>query len=203
METSTHRQDADLARRARDGDETAWREIYEATCQPLFNVLCYQTGDREAAKDLLQDTYLRALQHLDAFRGEGTLLSWLRGIALRLATDRWRRLRGQVRRVVHLTDQLADRQADPSATAAACADDARLSVGGAAFQVALGRLSPHQRACLLLHEYEGLSHAEIARELGCHEATARVHHHRATQKMKQWLAEPASVPADDMGGLQA
>ncbi len=202
MESSTHRQDADLARRARNGDEAAWREIYEATCQPLFNVLCYQTGDREVAKDLLQDTYLRALQRLDSFRGDGTLLSWLRGIALRLATDRWRRLRGQLRRVVDLTDQVVDSQADPAAAAAARADDARLSVGGAAFQTALGRLSPHQRACLLLHEYEGLSHAEIAGELGCNEATARVHHHRATQKMKQWLAESATVPADDLGGLQ-
>ncbi len=203
MATSEHRQDADLARRARDGDEAAWREIYEATCQPLFNCLCYQTGDREAAKDLLQDTYLRALQRLDSFRGEGTLLSWLRGIALRQATDRWRHLRGHLRRVVHLTDQLAEVHADPAAAAATNADDARLSVGGAAFQAALARLSPHQRACLLLHEYEGLSHAEIARELGCSEATARVHEHRATQKMREWLAEPAIVPADDMGGLQA
>jgi RNA polymerase sigma-70 factor, ECF subfamily len=200
MITSEHRQDADLARRARDGDEAAWREIYETTCQPLFNVLCYQTGDREAARDLLQDTYLRALQRLDSFRGEGTLLSWLRGIALRQATDRWRHLRGQVRRVVHLTEQVVENQADPAAVAATNADDARLSVGGPAFQAALGRLSAHQRACLLLHEYEGLSHAEIARELGCNEGTARVHHHRATQRMKQWLAEPATVSAD--GGLQ-
>ena len=107
-----------------------------------------------------------------------------------------------MRRVVHLTDQVVENQADPAAVAAANADDARLSVGGPAFQAALRRLSPHQRACLLLHEYEGLSHAEIARELGCNEATARVHHHRATQRMKQWLAEPATVPADDMGGLQ-
>lgn len=203
METSEHRQDLDLARRARNGDEAAWREIYEATCQPLFNVLCYQTGDREVAKDLLQDTYLRALQRLDSFRGDGSLLSWLRGVALRLATDRWRGLRGQLQRMVNLTDQVADSQADPAASAAASADDARLSVGGSAFQAALGRLSPHQRACLLLHEYEGLSHLEIARELGCSEATARVHHHRATQKMKQWLAEPATVPADEMGGQQA
>ena len=203
METSTHRQDVDLARRAHRGDESAWREIYEATCQPLFNTLCYQTGDREAAKDLLQDTYLRAFERLASYSGGGSLLSWLRAIALRLATDRWRRLRGQLRRVVHLTEAVTDTHADPVARAEAGAVDARLSIVGVAFQAALRRLSPSQRACLLLHEFEGLSHAEIAAELGCSEATARVHHHRATQKMKEWLAEPTTVPADDLGGQQA
>lgn len=202
MTSSEHRQDAELARRAHEGDEAAWREIYDTTCQPLFNVLCYQTGDRDAAKDLLQETYLRALGKLASYRGEGTLLSWLRGIALRLATDRWRRLRAQIRRVVPLTEQIGDRQPDPEAAATAAADEARLSVGGASFQAALRRLSPHQRACLLLHEHEGLSYAEVAREVGCNEATARVHHHRATQRMKQWLTEPTNAPADEMGGLQ-
>jgi RNA polymerase sigma-70 factor, ECF subfamily len=201
METSEHRQELDLARRAHDGDETAWRQIYETTCQPLFNVLCYQTGDREAAKDLLQDTYLRAFEYLGSFRGEGSLLSWLRGIALRRATDRWRGLRQQLRRVTRLSDGLAESLADPGASGRANADDARLTVGGDAFQGALRRLSPNQRACLLLHDLAGLSHAEIARELHCNEATVRVHHHRATQRMRNWLEAPVTVPADEMGGL--
>ena len=90
MATMTHRQDQELARRAAQGDEGAWRAIYDETCQPLFNFLCFQAGDRELARDLLQETYLKALRHLDGYRGQGSLLSWLRGIALRLCLD-WRR----------------------------------------------------------------------------------------------------------------
>jgi RNA polymerase sigma-70 factor, ECF subfamily len=199
----THRQDQDLARAAAGGSEEAWREIYDATCQPLFNFLCYQIGDREAARDVLQETYLRAFQRLDSYRGSGTLLSWLRGIAVRRATDRWRHLRGYLRHVVSLTEPVAQDSADPEAGRRQLAEEARLDVDSPAFQAALQRLSPQQRACLLLHEFEDLSHAQIARELGCNESTVRVHHHRAVLKMRAWLATRPAVPADEMGGVQA
>ena len=60
------------------GDQAAWRAIYDDTCQPLFNFLCYQTGDREVAKDLLQETYVTALGRLGTYRGEGSVTGWLR-----------------------------------------------------------------------------------------------------------------------------
>ncbi|MCP4290556.1 MAG: RNA polymerase sigma factor, partial [bacterium] len=68
-------------------DQSAWREIYDNTCQSLFNFLCYQTGDRDTARDLLQETYLTALEKLDSYQGGGTLLSWLRTVALRKCLD--------------------------------------------------------------------------------------------------------------------
>jgi RNA polymerase sigma factor (sigma-70 family) len=111
-------------------------------------------------------------------------------------------LRAQLRRVTTLSDRLADTCEDPRDAERTGANDARLTVDGRAFQAALQQLSTNQRACLLLHELAGLSHAEIAQELHCREATVRVHHHRATQKMRGWLAAPTPVPADEMGGLQ-
>ncbi len=197
MESAMHRRDLDLARRAARGDETAWREVYEGTCQPLFNILCFQTGQRETARDLVQDTYLKAWRQLDSYRGDGPLLAWLRGIALRLALD-WRRGLGRRLKLlvtVHRVQGDLDWPA-PDRTAAL---EARLSVTGQAFQLALQRLSPQQRACLVLHELEDLPFAEVAQTLGCAEATARVHHHRATRRMRELLAYPADV----MGGQQA
>jgi len=197
MTTSDQRQDIDLAQRAASGDEQAWRAIYEATCQPLFNTLCFQTGHRETARDLLQETYIKALRHLGQYRGDGTLLAWLRGIAVRLALD-WRRGLGRkLRSLVSLHHDDGDLELPAPTTSEA--RDARLSVSGRAFQAALQQLSPRQRACLILHELEDLPYNEVAREVGCSEATARVHHHRATQKMNQLLASPA----DEMGGQQA
>jgi len=198
MTTSDHRQDQDLARRAASGDEQAWHTIYEATCQPLFNTLCFQTGNRETARDLLQETYLKALRHLDQYRGQGTLLAWLRGIAVRLALD-WRRGLGRkLRSLVSLHHD--DGDLDLPAPSTADAHEARLSVAGPAFQAALRQLSPHQRACLILHELEELPFADVAREVGCAEATARVHHHRAIQRMNRLLAGDAAAT---MGGVQA
>ncbi|MDD5719597.1 MAG: RNA polymerase sigma factor [Candidatus Krumholzibacteria bacterium] len=197
MGTTMHQQDLDLARSAFAGDERAWRTIYEDTCQPLFNLLCFQTGDRDTARDLLQDTYLKALRHLGDFRGDGPLLAWLRGIAMRLALD-WRRGLGRrLRQLVSLQHDLGD--LDPAAPDQSNAQTADLSVTGRTFQAALRRLSPQQRACLVLHELEDLPFADVARAVGCAEATARVHHHRAMQRMREMLA----YPADAMGGQQA
>ena len=197
MATTDHRRDTELAARAAGGDEQAWRAIYEDTCQPLFNFLCFQAGDRETARDLLQDTYLKAWRHLDSYRGQGSLLSWLRGIALRLILD-WRRgLGGRLRRLVSMHREEGDLEF-PAADRTGSAD-AALSVSGQAFQAALQSLSPMQRACLVLHELEDLPFADVATEVGCAEATARVHHHRAKQKMRELLAGRA----DQMGGQQA
>ncbi|MEN8198191.1 MAG: sigma-70 region 4 domain-containing protein, partial [Pseudomonadota bacterium] len=58
---------------------------------------------------------------------------------------------------------------------------------GDGFQAALDRLSSRQRAALLLRELEDQPFAEIAAALGCGEATARVHYHRACRNMRTWL----------------
>jgi len=197
MGISTHQQDQDLARRAAQGDELAWRTIYDETCQPLFNFLSFQIGNRETARDLLQDTYLKALHNLDSYRGHGSMLSWLRGIALRLILD-WRRgLGAKLKQMVTMHREEGDLEFPASDQQES--SEARLSVTSRAFKAALQELSPKQRACLVLHELEDLPFRDVAREVGCAEATARVHHHRATLRMREMLA----YPADEMGGQQA
>lgn len=174
-------EDLELAQAAFAGNERAWRSIYEATNQPLFNFLCYQTGDRDTARDLLQDTYVTALGRLDTFQGTGTLLGWLRAVALRKCLD-WRR-----RASLHLRKLTAFAREQNSLAASGTQET--FPGLGEGFQEALDRLSPRQRAALLLRELEDLPFAEVADTLGCGEATARVHHHRACQNLRQWLQQ--------------
>jgi RNA polymerase sigma factor (sigma-70 family) len=173
--------DLKLAKAAVQGDESAWRRIYDDTCQPLFNFLCYQTGDREAARDLLQETYVTALQRLDSFQGQGSLLAWLRAVALRKCLD-WRRRAGA--RLRKLTALARER----THLASSGAEEAFPGLGDG-LQAALDRLSSRQRAALLLRELEDLPFADIAESLGCGEATARVHYHRACRSMRKYLRE--------------
>lgn len=175
------RRDRDLARQAAAGDETAWRRIYDDTCQPLFNFLCYQTGDRDQARDLLQETYVAALGRLDTYQGAGPLVNWLRAVALRRTLDWRRRVAGRLRKLAAFSRE-QDPPADPRAQEA-------LPGLGDGLQDALDRLSPRQRAALLLRELEDLPFAEIADSLGCGEATARVHHHRACRNLRTWLQD--------------
>lgn len=173
--------DLELARAAGSGDEDAWRRLYDITRQPLFNFLCYQTGDREAARDLLQETYVTALRRLDTYRGQGTLLSWLRAVGLRKSLDWRRRAKLRVRKIAAFA-------LDRTSLAQSSAEEIFPGLGDG-FQAALDRLSPHQRAALLLHELENAPFAEIAAVLGCGEPTARVHHHRACRNLRVWLSD--------------
>jgi len=171
--------DCALAERARRGDPAAWRAIYESTCDSLFSYLCWQVGDRDEARDLLQDTYLTAYRKLGSWRGEAPLAVWLRAIAFGRAVD-WKRV---ILRRIKRTTRL-----EAVAPPAASADpEARLPGEHRELLRALGALSHHQRAALLLRECDQLSFREIAALLGCAENTARVHHTRACERMRREL----------------
>ncbi len=177
--------DRNLSERARQGDAAAWREIYDATCERLFAFLCYQVGDREEARDLLQDTYLRAFRRLETWRGEAPLGAWLRAIALGRALD-WKRVAlRRIQRTARLDESHAPAADDPL--------EVRFESEDGALQRALAKLSRHQRAALLLREWEACSFQEIAAQLGCAESTARVHHTRARERMRAVL-RAASAP---------
>jgi len=185
--------DTELAGQALAGRDGAWREIYDRTCQPLFNFLCYQTGDRDRARDLLQETYVTAMARIGDYRGEGRLDGSLRTIALRKCLDWRRRAATRLRKLGELAREL------PSPLERSAEEDT--VVLGDSFEEALAGLSSKQRAALLLRELEDLPFRDVAAALGCSEATARVHHHRACRNMRRLLGEGvALVPDGTTGG---
>ena len=122
-----------------------------------------------------------ALRRLDTYRGQGTLLSWLRTVGMRKCLDWRRRISLHVRK-------LAAFARENTSLSTTGAEEAFPGLGDG-FQAALDRLSPRQRAALLLRELEDLPFAEIAATLGCGEATARVHYHRACRNMRTLLED--------------
>lgn len=187
--------DRELAGRALRGDEAAWRQIYEATCDRLFSFLCYQARDRDEALDLLQETYLQAYRRLSDYRGDGGLEAWLRMIALRKVLD-WRRA---IRR------RRERREAIPEDAVAVEPDlsSVRFDSERSRFRRALQTLAPKQRAALLLREWEEWSFREISAALRCKESTARVHHTRALEKMRRALSRgPTCVAAEGLEGQE-
>jgi RNA polymerase sigma-70 factor (ECF subfamily) len=71
----------DLVEKAVSGDRTAYSEIVRRLMKPMVALAYRMTGDREAAFDLAQDTFISAWQNLDSFRGEAKFESWLYRIA--------------------------------------------------------------------------------------------------------------------------
>lgn len=187
--------DRDLSERARGGDAAAWRQIYDATCERLFALLCHQLGDRDEARDLLQETYLQAFRRLDTYRGEAPIEVWLRRIAIGRAIDWKRVMLRRIKRTARLQEASALVPPDTQGVRFESEDDA--------LRRALARLSPHQRAALLLREWEERSFQEIAALLGCAESTARVHHTRAKHHLRAILRDtPRPLTASGWKGQQ-
>jgi len=184
MNSEPHR-DRELAERAGKGDNAAWREIYDSTRQRLFALIFYHLGDREEALDVLQETYTTAVRGIAKYRGEGSLESWLCGIALRRARDWKRRVLTRLRR----TESLDENPRAAGAAPPESLDERRL------LRRALASLSPKQRAAFLLHEWMGYSFAEAGAVLGIAEATARVHGHRARESLRKILEGAPPAPA--------
>jgi len=183
----------ELAQAAAAGDEAAWRQIYDLSSDRLFSFLCYQVGDREEALDLLQETFLKAHRSLRSYRGEAPLSAWLRKIALHLAMDWKRSVLKKLKRRVALDEVNAKVEPD--------IDHVRFESEYTQLSRALEKLSPNQRAVLLMHDWETWSFAEISGALGCKESTVRVHHARAREKMKVALSgELSRIETDGLEG---
>jgi RNA polymerase sigma-70 factor, ECF subfamily len=157
----------------------------------LYALAFRVTRDPELAKDAVQEAFTSALGHVDTFRGEARLSTWLHRIVYTKSIDLLRRRRRE--------EPLPDEEA-----AELGAEDLRLGHGpswarppdellrgretAAALDAALGRLTPLQRAVFELKEAEGRPTPEVAEILGMAEPTVRVHLHRARLKLRDLLA---------------
>lgn len=175
--------DIEIAKRAEAGENAAWREIYDATKERLFALICYHTGDREEARDVLQETYTSAVRGIGRYRGEGSLESWLCGIALRRARD-WKR---RFLKILKSADPI---ESHPGLEAASAGDPEEARI----LRRELAKLTKRQRAAFLLHEWMGYSFAEAGKAMGVNESTARVHAHRAKEALRKALEISPATP---------
>lgn len=162
--TGAERNDADalLVARIRSGDEDAFEALVGRYQAPLFRYLRGFVGDPEQARDLLQETFLRAYRSLGSLDDPGLLRSWLYRIAHNQACSLLRR-----RRLVSWLP-LGFLQ-----TGSHPAPD-RSAIEAARVEEALAQLPIEQRAPLLLHLVAGFSYAEVATLLEVSEGAVRM-----------------------------
>src|SRR5471030_3473963 len=83
--------DADVVALALQGREPAFRELIRRYERPVFSLIFRMVRDRELAEDLAQDTFVKVLNHIDRYRPEFKLSSWLFKIANNVAIDHLRK----------------------------------------------------------------------------------------------------------------
>jgi RNA polymerase sigma factor (sigma-70 family) len=96
---------ADLVARASSGDQEAFRLIFERYSRPVISFIYDLVSDRELAKELAQETFVRAFRSLRTLRQETKLSTWLFGIAKNVARESLR-ARARDSRHVDLDDKL-------------------------------------------------------------------------------------------------
>lgn len=151
----------------------------------LFAFLCRMCGDPGLAEELMQETFVRALQAAKRYRPEAKVSTWLFSIAANLMRDRWRR---QARRGESPSlddDGLADDGPTPEEAVLerATREDLR---------EALLQLPLEQRSALILRYYHDLSYEEIAGALACPLGTVRSRIHNGLARLRRALAEEVS-----------
>ena len=96
--------DRERVRRILAGDQGAFRTLFDEFFPRLYRyALAHLARDQDEARDVVQQTFCRAIEKLDSFRGEAALYTWFCQICHHEIADRYR-ARGSLRRAVHLED---------------------------------------------------------------------------------------------------
>jgi RNA polymerase sigma-70 factor, ECF subfamily len=171
--------DADLVSRAQAGRLDAFEELVRRHRLGAYRVALRMLGDESEAEDATQDAFVQAWRNLDRFRADAAFSTWM----YRIVTNRCLNMLRARRRTEPLPE---DREAPASRPDRIA--EGRWQVEQ--LQRAIGRLTPEQRAPLVLRELQGCSYEEIAEVLGLSISAVKSRLHRARLEllaaMRQW-----------------
>ena len=174
---------------ARSGDHQAFENLVERHKQKAYHIAFDFARDREEAKDLSQEAFLRAYTHLGNFDGRSGFYTWFYRILVNVCLDYKRRAK---RNYAEEFSEAVETQIEPSQVSQKPpAPDQQVLAGQLSRKVgiALEALPPRQRTAFILKNNQGLSIKEIAATMQTAEGTVKVHLHRAVTALRQSLAE--------------
>jgi RNA polymerase sigma-70 factor, ECF subfamily len=178
--------EADLVARARARDEAAVRSIMEANNRRLYRIARGILRNDSEAEDVVQETYVRAFTHLDGFRGDSALSTWLARIAMNEALGRLRVRRPSVD-VNSLAPGVLEAQIIPFPHAAPSEDPEKSMAQREIQQVvelAIDELPDVYRIVLITRVVEGMNLEETAELLGLKPETVKTRLHRARAMLR-------------------
>jgi RNA polymerase sigma-70 factor (ECF subfamily) len=165
---------------ARAGDRPAFDELVRRTYVETYTLAMRLTANEEDARDVVQEAYLRAWKGIGRFRGDAQFSTWMYRITANAASTHLQRRRRQ------RTESIDDHDlADESVPSPEAALESQMSLEY--LSAAVADLPPKLRAIVVLKDVYGLTHEEIAAELGITETAAKVRLHRGRKKLREVL----------------
>lgn len=178
-----------VIRRAIDGDERALRQLWSRHAPHIDAVVLRLVGDPDLAADIAQEVWMQIFRALRTFRGDAQFSTWAHRIAVNRTLNALRKVRRIGKREVEIEDDTVLVEED--------GDRAFLA---SSIESATARLPAGARTVFLLHDVEGYTHEDIARELGITPGASKSQLFKARAKLRRLLAhlidapEPATEP---------
>lgn len=186
-----------LIQAARRGDLEAFNQLVLIYQGQVYALACRLLGDRDAAADIAQETFLSAFQHIAAFR-HGYLRAWLLRIATNLCYDALRRQKSRPSSSL----DIAFTQSEGSSLEPTDEEDpeayAERQELAREIQQALTTLPPEQRLVVILCDIDGLPYAEAAQAAGISTGTLKSRLSRGRARLRDYFLQrrellPASL----------
>ena len=181
--------DEELVALCQQGQGQYFDPLVRKYMEKAFRIAFDFTRDKEEAKDLSQEAFLRAFSRIKQFDGRSSFYTWFYRLVVNLCLDYARR-KGRVRW------QSLDAIVEENPERAELADSSRApeqqAMAGEAKRRAestLKSMPDRQRTAFLLRNHQGLPIADIAKVMKTTEATVRVYLHRAVATLRQSLLE--------------
>ena len=186
-----HEDDEVLVRRAQRGDLAAFDQLIERYKQRLYATVYHMTSNHDDANDLLQETFVKAYQHLRKFKGNSSFYTWVYRIAVNRTINFIKRRRR--RNAFSLDDMDSGIHSDPDFLELMSHESPRREAGLNELQQrlneALQKLSEPHRMVVTMHDIQAMTHADIARVMKCSEGTVRSRLFYARQQLQGLLSD--------------
>jgi RNA polymerase sigma factor (sigma-70 family) len=184
-------EDEALVRRAQRGQREAFDVLVERYKRRLYGVVYHMLSNHEDANDMVQDSFLNAYRNLRRFKNQSSFYTWIYRIAVNRTINFIRR--NKRRTEYSLDDFDGAIQTDPDflemMSHATPSREAGLTELQEQLNAALQKLSEPHRAVVVMHDIQGMTHADIARAMKCSEGTVRSRLFYARQQLQGILSD--------------
>jgi RNA polymerase sigma-70 factor (ECF subfamily) len=168
-----------LVARVLEGELAAGRELYHAHAPRIYRLIHRLAGDEDMARDFTQDTFIRAFDRLEDFRGEASISTWLHSIAVSVTLNGLRRENRHRDRMLDISEA-----EDVGHTPVLADPDLRERL-----HRAIDALDEIYRLAVVLHDIEGYTHVEIGEILGIPEGTSKARLSIARSRLREVLVD--------------
>ncbi len=184
--------DGALVQQVLSGDKSAYKTLVERYQGRTFAVAYGVLRNREDAREMAQEAFIKAYKNLGSFRQDSSFYTWLYRITVNLSIDLQRRAyrnrESTLDEVSVVPDPAYEGGPGPKALPSPTQVLEIRRLGGR-IREAIDALPADQRACIVLRELQGLSYKEIAEATGCAEGTVMSRLFYARKRLRELLAD--------------